>query len=279
MVADLHLHTIFSDGTYSPEELAAHGRRLDLAAMSLTDHDTVEGCARMAAACRMEGIEFISGTELTAELNGTEAHLLGYGIDLDNQKLLSEISRFQAVRQNRIHEMVARLNRLNVPLQAEAVFALANCRSPGRPHVARALVKAGLCGSLDEAFERFLKINRPAWVPKCKVSALEALALIHQAGGVAVMAHPGLNRTDGIIPEMVEAGLDGIECFHTKHAAATSNHYLQLADKYHLLVTGGSDCHGLNKGRPLVGTIRLPYQHVEKLKEKITERRANLAAN
>lgn len=279
MVADLHLHTIFSDGTYSPEELASHGRRLDLAAMSLTDHDTVEGCARMATACRMEGIEFISGTELTAELNSTEAHLLGYGIDLDNQKLLSEIARFQAVRQNRIHEMVARLNRLNVPLQADAVFALANCRSPGRPHVARALVKAGLCGSLDEAFERFLKINRPAWVPKCKVSALEALALIHQAGGVAVMAHPGLNRTDDIIPEMVEAGLDGIECFHTKHTTATSSHYLQLADKYHLLVTGGSDCHGLNKGRPLVGTIRLPYQHVEKLKEKIAERRANLAAN
>ena len=277
MVADLHLHTNFSDGTFSPEELVSHGRRHGLAAMSLTDHDTVEGCPRMAAACATEGIEFISGTELTAELNTIEVHLLGYGIDLENKKFLSEVARFQAVRQNRIHEMVARLNRLNVPLRAEAVFEIASCRSPGRPHVARALVKAGFCGSLDEAFERFLKVNRPAWVPKCKVSALEAMDLIHQAGGVAVMAHPGLNRTDEIIPEIVEAGLDGIECFHTRHSTATSHHYLQMADQFHLLVTGGSDCHGLNKGKPLVGTVRLPYHHVEKLKSRVAERRAALA--
>ena len=229
MFADLHLHTNFSDGTFTPEELAAHGKKNHLAAMALTDHDTVEGCARMAAACEAEGIEFITGTELTAELRGNELHLLGYGMDVENQKLLAETGRFQLVRQNRIREMVARLNQLNVPLKAEAVFALANCRSPGRPHVARALVQAGLCGSLDEAFERFLKVNRPAWVPKCKMSAPEAIALIHQAGGVAVMAHPGLNRTDEIIPELVAAGLDGIECFHSKHSAGTANHYLQMA--------------------------------------------------
>src|SRR5689334_2885924 len=101
MFADLHLHTNFSDGTYTPEELAGHGKRHSLAAMSLTDHDTVEGCARMAAACREHGIEFISGTELTAELNGIELHLLGYGVDITNEKLLTEVARFQAVRQNR----------------------------------------------------------------------------------------------------------------------------------------------------------------------------------
>src|SRR6478609_270772 len=173
MFADLHLHTNFSDGTYTPEELAAHGKRHGLAAMSLTDHDTVEGCARMAAACEGQGIEFIPGTELTAEVKGNELHLLGYCIDLENKKLLTEVARFQAVRQNRIREMVARLNKMNVPLQAEAVFKIANCRSPGRPHVARALVQAGLCSSLDEAFDRFLKVNRPAWVPKCKMSAIE----------------------------------------------------------------------------------------------------------
>src|SRR6266481_3266010 len=109
MFADLHLHTNFSDGTYTPEELAAHGKRHDLAAMALTDHDTVEGCARMSAACETEGIEFISGTELTAELRGNELHLLAYCIDLDNQTLLKEINLFQTVRQNRIREMVTRL--------------------------------------------------------------------------------------------------------------------------------------------------------------------------
>jgi 3',5'-nucleoside bisphosphate phosphatase len=275
--ADLHLHTNFSDGTYTPEEVVLHGQRHGLSALALTDHDTVEGCARMAAACEAAGIEFISGTELTAETNGIELHLLAYGIDLDNQKLLFEVGRFQLVRQNRIREMVARLNELNIPLQPDAVFAIANCRSPGRPHVARALVQAGLCGSMDEAFDRFLKVNRPAWVPKFKMSAVEAINLVHQAGGVAVMAHPGLNRTDDIIPEMVAAGLDGLECFHSKHSTATSNHYLQLADQYNLLVTGGSDCHGMNKGKPLIGSIKLPYQHVEKIKERAASLRASRA--
>jgi predicted metal-dependent phosphoesterase TrpH len=170
--------------------------------------------------------------------------------------------------------MVARLNRLKVPLTAEAVFALANCRAPGRPHVARALVKARLCSSLDEAFERFLKRNRPAWVPKLKMSAEEAIDLIHQAGGVAVLAHPGLNRTDKVIPGLVEASLDGLECFHTKHSTVTSEHYLELADRYHLLVTGGSDCHGLSKGKPLIGTVRVPYQHVERLMARAAEIKA-----
>src|SRR5579863_7728901 len=196
MVADLHMHTCFSDGNFTPEELAGHGKQHGLDAMALTDHDTIEGCERMAAACANLGIEFLTGTELTAEHGGTEVHLLGYSLDLENAKMRSEISRFQSVRQNRIREMCERLNKLNVPLRAEAVFALANCRSPGRPHVARALVQAGLCGSMDEAFDRFLKVHRPAWVPKAKISAREGIALIQQAGGVAVMAHPGLNKTD-----------------------------------------------------------------------------------
>jgi 3',5'-nucleoside bisphosphate phosphatase len=278
MFADLHLHTNFSDGTYTPEELVAHGKRHGLAAMALTDHDTLEGCYRMAAACEREGIEFISGAELTAEIQGHELHLLAYCVDMGNAKLLTEVARFQAVRQERIREMVARLNKIDVPLQVEAVFALANCRSPGRPHVARALVQAGLCGSLDEAFDRFLKAHRPAWVPKAKMSALEGLELIHQAGGVAVMAHPGLNRTDEIIPGMVEAGLDGIECFHSKHSPSASARYLAIAEKHHLVVTGGSDCHGMNKGKPLIGSVKLPYHFVEKLKDKASERRANSSA-
>jgi hypothetical protein len=278
MFADLHLHTHFSDGTYSPEEVAALGKKFDLSALALTDHDTVEGCARMATACATAGIEFITGTELTAEQDDNELHILGYYLDTQNQTLLVEIAKFQAVRQDRIREMVARLNELHVPLHADAVFALANCRSPGRPHVARALVKAGLCGSLDEAFERYLKKNRPAWVPKKKMSALDGIELIHQAGGLAVMAHPGLNRTDEVIPDLVEAGLDGIECFHTKHSTGTSQHYLRIAEKYHLLVTGGSDCHGLSKGKPLIGTVKLPYTHVEKLKAALSGRRATSAS-
>ena len=217
--ADLHLHTHFSDGTFSPEELAGHGQRLGFAAMALTDHDSVEGCARMAAACGAAGIEFITGTELTAEQDDIEVHLLGYCVDTQNQKLLAEIARFQAVRQNRIREMVARLNQLNVPLDGRGGFCAGQLQI-ARPAARGARAGAGrlLPNVLDEAFERFLKKNRPAWVPKSKMSALEGIELIHQAGGLAVMAHPGLNRTDEIIPALVDAGLDGIECFHTKHS-------------------------------------------------------------
>ncbi len=269
MFADLHLHTKFSDGTFTPEEVAALGRQHGLLALALTDHDTVEGCPRMAAACAAAGIEFFIGTELTAEHNGHEVHVLGYGMDPRDPRLQAELARCQGVRQNRIHEMVARLNALNVPLAAEAVFALANCRSPGRPHVARALVNARLCASLDEAFERFLKKNRPAFVPKAKMSALEAVALIHQAGGLAVMAHPGLTHADEVIADLVDAGLDGLECYHTKHSHVAVQHYEGLAKQFHLLITGGSDCHGLSKGRPLIGTVKLPYEHVAKLKEAL----------
>jgi predicted metal-dependent phosphoesterase TrpH len=263
--ADLHLHTQFSDGTFTPEELVLHAQKNGLACIALTDHDTVEGCARAAAACAAVQMEFIPGAELTAEQEDTEVHILGYFLDTGNQVLLGRIAQFQTVRQHRIHEMVAALNKLGVPLRVESVFALANCRSPGRPHVARALVKERLIGSLDEAFERFLKKGRPAWVPKTKMSALESVELIHQAGGLAVMAHPGLNRTDEIIPALVEAGLDGIECFHTKHSTVMSERYLEIAETHHLLVTGGSDCHGYSKNRPLIGTVRLPYEHVERL--------------
>ncbi len=274
---DLHLHTRFSDGTYTPAELVRHAQAHNLRALAVTDHDTVEGCPETGEACARAGIEFLAGTELTAEQDGSELHILGYLFDTQNRELLEAMARFQLVRQNRIHEMVARLNKLQVPLESAAVFDLANCRAPGRPHVARALVKAGFCRTLDEAFERFLKKHRPAWVPKFKMSAAEAIRLIHQAGGVAVMAHPGLNRSDDLIPDLAAAGLDGLECFHTKHSTAMAEHYLEIADKLGLVVTGGSDCHGLSKGRPLIGTVRVSYEHVTDLKERAQQLRARSA--
>ena len=277
MFVDLHLHTCFSDGTYAPEELAALARHHGLAAVALTDHDSVEGCARMAVACAQNGLEYATGTELTAEFYGYELHLLGYFLDPTHPRLLRELAKFQIVRQNRIREMVARLNHLQVPLRSEVVFALANCRSPGRPHVARALVQEGLCRSLDEAFERFLKKRRPAWVPKFKMSASEAIQLLHEAGGLAIMAHPGLNRVDHLIGELAAAGLDGLECFHVKHSAAASEHYVRLARQYDLLVSGGSDCHGLSKGQPLIGTVRLPYPYFAQLRARAWERQAGSA--
>jgi predicted metal-dependent phosphoesterase TrpH len=266
---DLHLHTTFSDGTYSPEQLAAEAKRFGLVAVALTDHDTVEGCLRMRAACDAAAIEFIPATELTCEVGRVELHMLGYFLDVTNPTLLNQMVRFQKGRYDRIREIVARLRKMQVPLEEEEVFALANCKSPGRPHVARALIQRKVCASVDEAFERFLKKNRPAWVPKEKITAKEALDLIHQAGGLAVVAHPGLARTEEALPELIEAGVDGIECFHTKHSPSASEYYVSLAEQHNLVVTGGSDCHGMNKGKPLIGSIKLPYEYVRQLKERL----------
>jgi len=273
MFADLHLHTSFSDGTYTPEELVERARAHELAAIAVTDHDTIEGCARAAAACAQHHIEFITGTELTAEAKGHELHLIGYFINVAHPRLNAELVRFQLIRQNRIREMVERLNALDVPLEAEAVFALANCQAPGRPHIGRALVQAGYCSHLDEAFERFLKRNRPAWVPKSKISAHDAIDLVHEAGGVAVLAHPGLNRCDHLIADLAAAGLDGLECFHSKHSTSACAHYVEVAEQHDLLITGGSDCHGMNKGQPLIGGIKLPYSYVQRLKDKVEDYR------
>ena len=266
MFADLHLHTTFSDGTFAPEDVARRAKRAGLAAVSLTDHDTVGGCERMAAACAEQQVEFIPGTELTADLEGIELHILGYFINPRHAPFLAALDHFQDVRVQRIRDIAAKLNALGLPLDAEAVIRAANCRTPGRPHVARALVEAGHCATFDEAFERFLKKDRPAWVPKFKVTAAEAIRLIHEAGGAAVLAHPVLNRCDHLIPALVAAGLDGIECFHTKHSTSDSARYQALARQHGLLVTGGSDCHGLNKGKPLIGTVKVPYALVEPLR-------------
>lgn len=270
--ADLHLHTHFSDGTFSPEELAARAQGHGFNALALTDHDTLDGCDRMAFACATHGIEFIPGAELTADVDGKEVHILGYWLDAGSTRLVSELRRFQAARQQRIHDSVARLNAAGIPLQVENVLAIANCASPGRPHLARALVEAGHANDYDHAFERYLKKGRVAFVPKARMTAAEAVQLIHGAGGAAVLAHPALYRNDGLIPKIVEAGIDGIECWHTRHSESATNNYIRLAADLGLVATGGSDCHGLAKGTPLIGSVKLPYSHVEALAARRTAR-------
>jgi predicted metal-dependent phosphoesterase TrpH len=272
MAADLHLHTHYSDGTFTVEEVVARAAHSSLTSLALTDHDTVEGCEPMAAACARAGIEFFVGTELTAETAGVELHLLGFGFDPHHAEMLQAMARFQHARRNRIYEMAERLNRLSVPLQAEEVLALAQCRSPGRPHVARALVQRGVCSGVDEAFARFLKKGRPAWVPKAKVPIEEAIQLVHRAGGVAVLAHPGLSQADPYLPMLIEHGLDGLECYHTKHAPATAARYEAFARQHHLLITGGSDCHGMAKAKPLIGSLRLDPVHLVPLRHAIAQR-------
>lgn len=268
MFADLHLHTRHSDGTYTPSELVEAAVQQRLSVIALTDHDTLEGCQTVGELSAAAGIEFIPGTEVTAELQGRELHILGYWLDPSHPELASELARAQAIRQDRVRQMVARLNARSVPLDVDAVFAVANCKAPGRPHVARALVAAGICSNLDEAFERYLKKDRPGWVPKEKMSAVQAIELIHAAGGVAIMAHPGLNHDDSLIEKLARQGLDGIECFHPKHNLPATERYKAMARTLGLVITGGSDCHGRSKNRPTIGTVKLPLEYMEALRSR-----------
>jgi hypothetical protein len=279
MPADLHLHTRYSDGTYTPAELAGRARELGLTAIALTDHDTMEGCAETAAACAAAGVDFIPGAELTAEAGGKELHILGYFLDPAHAELAAELGAAQAVRQQRIHEMVRRLNERGLALAADAVFDLAQCRSPGRPHVARALVAGGFVRNLDQAFEKYLKKDRPAWVPKKKLSVTRAIALIHAAGGVAVMAHPALNHDDALVGRVAALGLDGLECQHPKHNADAVEKYRRLAGELGLVATGGSDCHGRSKNRPTMGTVLLDDAQVTALRAARERRRAGAPAS
>ena len=264
--ADLHLHTFFSDGTFSPEEVVSRGVAMGLGVLALTDHDTLEGCERMGRAAAAAGVEFVPGTELTAEVEGKEVHVLGYWLDGANVRLRTELARFQGVRQRRIEEMVEGLRRAGVPLETSAVMEVARCSSPGRPHVARALVAAGHATDYDNAFERYLKKGRAGWVPKARMTVEESVGLIREAGGVAVLAHPALYRDDGLVGRVLRMELDGVECWHTRHSEADAARYARMAEATGLVATGGSDCHGMAKMEPLIGRVRLPYENVERLR-------------
>lgn len=266
--ADLHLHTCHSDGTFTPEELVRQAAGVDLACIALTDHDTVAGLAETGRLCEAAGVEFIPGIELTAHLGEREVHILGYFVRYTDPEFLVRTDSFKQARAQRVADMVAKLQQAGVDLQPADVTAVAgaNC-ALGRLHVARALLNRGFIGQMDEAFYRFIGKGKTAFVPKPQLDVAAATALLHQAGGVAVLAHPGVSKLDGQLDGLMAAGLDGIEVWHSQQTAKQSKRYLAFAQARHCLVTGGSDCHGMAKDRVLIGGVRLDYAYVEQLKE------------
>jgi predicted metal-dependent phosphoesterase TrpH len=263
--ADLHLHTRYSDGSWIPKELVREAQRLGFAAIAITDHDTLDA---IPEALDGAGIEVIPGVEITCRVDTLEVHMLGYlpGDSWKNANLLAVLEHSRQVREKRIGEIVARLNELGVKLTTEDVFACSDCGTIGRPHVAMALQKCGVLKNVDEAFERFLRHGKPGFVERYRMTAAEAIGHVKRAGGIAALAHPGLNRVDNRIAEMVEQGMGGLEVWHSRHSPSQIEHYRQMAERLGLLMTGGSDCHGTVRGKALLGAVRVPYECVEALK-------------
>jgi len=256
MEYDLHVHTNASDGLFSPPEIIDMAYKAGLKGIAITDHDTLEGLAQAQAYLGEKQIpmEFIPGVELNTEYKQTEIHILGYYIDYQQGKLVNYLAQIKKQRGARAEQMVEKLNNLGFDVSFAQVESLAQGDSIGRPHIAMALIEKGYVSSVEEAFEKLLGQGKPAYVPRYKFLPQEAIALIKEAGGIAVLAHPGLVKEQRCVAEILKMGLDGIEVFYPQHTQEEIDYFLHLSRSNKLIITGGSDFHGIaesKKGKSL----------------------------
>jgi predicted metal-dependent phosphoesterase TrpH len=262
MYADLHAHTTASDGTFTPTELVRAARALGLSHLAVTDHDTTAGVAEARAAALEAGIGLVPGVELSAEGPPGKCHLLGLGIDPDDAGLARTLGALSEARRTRNARIARRLQELGVPLTLEEVAAVAPPgANVGRPHFAQALIAKGVVSTVPEAFARFLAEGAPAYLPKDVLPPADAIRLIHEAGGMCFLAHPGLVRLgpDETLRDRIAAlralGLDGVEVFYPLHTPELVRELGDIARDLGLLVTGGSDFHGATKPDAPLGVV------------------------
>jgi len=269
---DLHIHTIFSDGTYTPEEAVFRAKRLGLVAISITDHDSVAGLASALVAGKRLGIEVVPGVEMSTDVGEDEIHILGYLLNWKKEDFLRQLEKFQAARANRNQKLLRKLDDLGMRVDYREVRKLAPRGVISRLHIARLMVEKGYVRSIGDAFEQWLNPGKPAYVQKMKLPPFEIIELLLKAEAIPVLAHPFLSHRDDLIPHLVKAGLKGIEVYHSAHNPQMVAHYKRIAQKHHLLITGGSDCHGEAKDKVLMGKVRVPETlliDLKKAKEKI----------
>ncbi len=268
-LADLHLHTHCSDGALSPEELVRRAYARGLKAIAITDHDTVEGIAPARSEGRRWGIEVVAGVELSVSLGKRSFHLLGYFFDPENAALAGYLDAYRAARRRRGEQIVERLADLGLRLSFDHVLVEAREGVVGRPHIARAMVAGGLVPTYEDAFMHYLGNGRPAHVPMPSLPVAEALAVLHRAGGIGVLAHPGNWTTSADIRAMMDAGLDGIETVHPSHDPVLENYYTAMARDFLLIQTGGSDYHGYREqDETNLGRVAIPYARVERARTR-----------
>jgi predicted metal-dependent phosphoesterase TrpH len=277
---DLHIHSTASDGSLTPAEIIDHAQRLNLAAIAITDHDSIYGSKEALRTGIPPSLKFLTGVEISAAhppfFPGSGSfHILGYCIRLDNYAFNQTLNRLQQARKNRNPKILKRLNELGLKISLEDVNQTVANGQLGRPHIAQAMIKMGFVESMDEAFDKFLGAGKPAYVDKDRIGCEEAIKIIRGAGGFPVLAHPALLNIDDdcqldeLIQNLIKIGMRGIEVYYPEHSSEQIQHYTELADKYDLLMTGGTDFHGsitpkieMGTGK---GTLFIPYKLYEKL--------------
>lgn len=243
---DLHVHSTASDGLLTSGELLLRAEEMGLSGLAITDHDTVKGIeeAYTFLAAHPTSLQFIPGIEMNTEVEENEVHILGYFIDYHNSRLLHRLEEIKEARWDRARKMVFRLKSMGLTISFEQVEKLAQGDLIGRPHVARALTEKGYVFSVKEAFDKFIGKGRPAYVPRYKFMPREAIHLIKGAGGVPILAHPGLLRDKELVHEIIDLGVAGLEVYYPEHTSQQVDEFLQICQQLNLLVTGGSDFHG-----------------------------------
>lgn len=276
MRIDLHTHTTASDGLLPPERVVQLAKEAGVTVLAIADHDTTDALDAAMAAGSELGVEVIPAVEINTDVDvQTEVHMLGYFIDHRQGWLQEFLARLRDGRINRAAKMVEKLNGLGIPVQFERVRAIAGTGAVGRPHVARALVEAGAVRSTEEAFEKYIGRTGPAYVERLKVTPEEAVRVILKATGVPVLAHPGWGVREEMIPPLVEAGLQGLEVYYPDHTPAMVTRYLEIAGRYDLVVTGGTDFHGGDLATKVrIGSQYVPADAVERLKARAAKQRA-----
>lgn len=257
---DLHVHTTASDGTFTPAEIVRYAAAEGLVALSITDHDSVEGVpeALFAAQTLQSELTIIPGVELSAVHGGHDVHILGYFLDHTDEALRRHLSDLRTARLNRARAIVETLTAAGYEISIDNVLALSDGGAVGRSHVARALVHNGHAADVSDAFRRLLGRGRPFYVPKDVRTPSEVLRVILDAGGIPVLAHPGVTGVDELIPALVAEGLAGLEAYHPEHDEPQRDRYLGMAEELGLLVTGGTDYHGIAAPNPALGAMKMP---------------------
>lgn len=273
---DLHMHSTASDGSLAPADVVAAALRAGLAAIALTDHDTVDGIAEAQHAGELLGVRVVAGVELSAIDDGEEIHVLGLHLT-HPEHIAAALDELKETRRARARETVERLNALGIPVTLEAVFAIAGDGAVGRPHVAKALVAGGWARDFREAFDRWLGNGKPACVEKRTVTFAEAARLIHESGGLSVYAHPGGGASRAVLEELASLGLDAVEVLHPSHTADEIARLAKLTDELGLLPSGGSDWHGAPEGYRALGSMKVSAEWLARQDARVRQRAEQLA--